>query len=138
MSIIFDSFDLVGGVYVAKVVTPAMLRDHAFAKVQALLSAPRDYAPDVGVGVKSNASGATIAHLGALLAWGTLNPTLTTSWIEDDGAVVVLTGVQGADLAALVLTYLQSVYGVLADAMTSIASGVVATTAQIDALAWPT
>lgn len=139
MNSLLDNYDLVDGVYVGRVTTLAQLRAHAFGVVAALLAKPRAYPLVGGVSVLADATTATGADLNGLVTgWAQANPTLTTVWVDDNGGVTSLTGAEIVALAVAVLTYGQSVYAVLAGVMTQIASGAIATTAAIDAAAWPT
>lgn len=126
------------GAYVAPTVSAESLRAYANQKMQALLYAPRDYTLSGALHAFSDATTATGMDLQALLAWGTTNPAETTNWVQNDGGVVTLTGAQCVGLAQAVIAYGQSVYAVLAQAMNGIANASITTTAQIDALAWPT
>lgn len=126
------------GPYVAPVVSAAALRAYANSKVAALLAAPRTYALAGGPSVIADASTASGVDLNGLMVWGQANPAATTPWVDDSGGVTVLTGAQCVALALAVLAYGQSVYAVLAGAMTGITGGSITTTAAIDALTWPT
>jgi hypothetical protein len=116
----------------------AQLIAYANAKTQSLMAASRTYSVGNGVSVKADATTATGADLISLMTWGNLNPTATQSWVDDFGAVTTLTGAEAVTLAFAVLAYGQSVYTVLGSACSNVKSGSITTTAQIDALAWPT
>lgn len=113
------------------------LQARASQKAKALLAGTRPYVLSGGVSVVSDALTATGVDLNGLMIWGQANAAATTSWIDDNGAVTALTGAQCVALAQAVFAYGQSVYAMLATAMTGIAGGTIATTAAIDALAWP-
>ena len=132
---------LSGGVLVAPAATPAtatQLRAYAGAKADALRAVARSYTLAGGLVVMCDSTQGTGADLIGLNTWGAANPTATTNFVQDNGGVVTLTGAQCVALANAVLAYGQSVFAVLATAMNDIANGMIATTAQIDALSWPT
>lgn len=122
---------------VAPVPTQGQLQAYANSKLSSMFAVARTY--DLGgVSLKCDTTTSTGANLAALNAWGAAAPTATTQWVDDFGVVTQITGAQAVELAAMVIAYGQSVYAILASAMTGIAAGTIATTAQIDALAWPT
>jgi hypothetical protein len=123
--------------YVAPAMSTASLRQYANAKTQTLLATPRTYALSGGPSVLADASTATGVDLNGLMVWGQANPSATTAWVDDNGGVTNLTGAQCVALALAVLAYGQSVYAVLASAMTGIANATLSSTAAIDALSWP-
>jgi hypothetical protein len=125
------------GPYVAPAVTSAQLRAVANAKVDALFAVPRSYALSGGVSVLCDATTQTGVNLNGLMIWGQANPTATTNWVDDNGAVTTLTGAQCVALALAALAYAQSVYAVLASAMNGITAGSITTTSEINALSWP-
>ena len=117
--------------------TAAQLVAYAFGKVGSLLATARSYTLATGVAVKCDATTATEANLVGLNAWGTAAPTATQPWIDNFGAVTVITGAQAVALAESVVAYGQSVYAALAAVAQEIAAASVTTTAQIDAASWP-
>jgi hypothetical protein len=118
--------------------TKPQLIAYAGAKVTALLAVARTYALGSGVSVKCDATTPTGADLAGLNAWGTATPAATTTWVDDFGVPTTITGAQGVALAAGVIAYGQSVYDELGVAATGVAGSTITTTAQIDALTWPT
>jgi hypothetical protein len=118
--------------------TQAQLMAYANSKLMSVMAVPRTYALGGSVSVKADATTATGADLLSLNVWGTANPAATQPWVDDFGAVTIITGAEAVTLANAVLAYGQSAYAILASAMTGIAAGTITTTAQIDALAWPT
>lgn len=115
---------------------PALMA-YANGKLMSLMATPRTYALGSGVSVKSDATTATGADLLSLNVWGTANPASSQPWVDDFGAVTTITGAEAVTLADSVLAYGQSVYVILASAMTGITGATITTTAQIDALSWP-
>ena len=120
--------------------TLVQLLSYTNGKIAALLAIPRLYGP-LGAGgptVKCDGTTATGVSLAAINAWGTAAPTATQPWLDDYGVATTITGAQGVTLSALAGTYARSVWAVAASTCTAILAGTVTTTAQIDALAWPT
>ena len=119
--------------------TPAQLFGYANAKCSALRATPRSYdlggTPDVSI--KADATADTIALVSGLADWGAANPTATQDWIDDFGAVTSITGAQAVALKAAGLAYIQSLYAALGTVCAGVRAGTIATTAQIDAAAWP-
>lgn len=118
--------------------TKPQLQVYASAKMAALFAIARTYSLDSGVSVKCDTTTSTGANLAALNAWGSAAANATTQWVDNSGAVTQITGAQAVELAAGVIAYGQSVYAILASAMTGISGNTITTTAQVDALAWPT
>lgn len=118
--------------------TQAQLLAAANAKVMALMAVARTYALPGSVSIKCDTLQATGADLAGLNAWGAAAPTATTTWVDDFGVSTTITGAQGVALAAGVIAYGQSVYDMLGTACTGIAAATITTTAQVNALAWPT
>lgn len=125
------------GAYVAPTLSADTLRAYANQKLQTLIGVSRLYTLTGNLQVSADATSSTLLDLQGLMQWGTANGSATTNWVEDSGGVVTLTGAQCVALAAAVQAYGQSVYAVLAQAMNGIANASITTTAQIDALAWP-
>lgn len=117
--------------------TKTQLQVYANSKLTTLFTVARTYSLG-SVSVKCDTTTTTGANLAALNAWGTANPAATTQWVDNFGAVTQITGAQAVTLASDVIVYGQSVYAILASAMTGIAGNTITTTAQIDALSWPT
>lgn len=69
---------------------------------------------------------------------GALSGTATTQWIDNNGAVATLSGDQLQALASAITAYGASVWAILATAAADIAVGTITTSAEIDALSWPT
>lgn len=66
-----------------------------------------------------------------------LNPSQTFNWVGASGSITLTAPqVQALGLAAGV--FVQSTYTILGAAVTAINAGTITTTAEIDALAWPT
>jgi hypothetical protein len=116
----------------------AQLLGAANFKVASLMAVPRTYALGGSVSVKCDGMQGTGADLAGLNAWGSANPTATTTWVDDFGVPTTITGAQGVTLALSVVAYGQSVYNMLGASATEIASGSITTVAQVNALAWPT
>ncbi len=126
--------------------TAAQLNRYANSKVVALLSAERLYSGPAVAGVTmpagvtgiTCAEGLAAADLLAINAWGVAAPTATQEWTDDLYEVFTLTGAQAVTFSDATLAYGQSVYATLASAALAIKAGTITTTAQIDALSWPT
>lgn len=118
--------------------TTHALMAYANAKLTSLMAIPRTYALGSGVSVKADATTATGADLLSLNVWGMTNPAASQPWVDDFGVVTTITGAEAVTLADSVLAYGQSAYVILASAMTGISGNTITTTAQIDALSWPT
>lgn len=117
--------------------TQAQLQAYAGAKADGLVAALRSISAD-GVTLKSTSTDAAIGKINALSAWGAANPSASTIWTADDLSTVTITGAQIAGIAPLALAYSMSVYGAALPAvLAAIAAGTIATTAEIDAYAWP-
>jgi hypothetical protein len=122
--------------------TGAELLAYANGKVQTLLATSRPYDIAAAGGgsaatVNSDCTTATGADLLALNVWAGANSTATQPWVDDFGAVTVLTGAQFTELGLAVQAYGASVWAVMAAAATGIAAATITTTAEIDALSWP-
>jgi hypothetical protein len=118
--------------------TQAQLLAAANAKAASLMAVPRTYALPGSVSVKCDGTPQTGADLAGINLWGAAAPTATTTWVDDFGVATTITGAQGVFLAADVVAYGQSVYNMLGTACAGIAAATITTTAQINALAWPT
>jgi hypothetical protein len=90
------------------------------------------------VSVKADATTDTIGLVAGLSDWGAAYPTATQNWIDDFGVVTIITGAQAVTLKTAGAIYIQSLYAMLATATTGVGAVTITTTAQIDALAWPT
>jgi hypothetical protein len=117
--------------------TVDQLRAYASNKADALRAVARSYTLTGGLVVMCDSTQGTGADLIGLNNWGTANPSATTNFVQNNGGVVTLTGAQCAALANAVLAYGQSLFAALALAMNGIDNATIATTAAIDALAWP-
>jgi len=129
-----------GGVLVAPTaaaLSKAELIAYANNKLQAYREASRSYDLGSGTSVLATADVDTIALVNGLGAWGTENPASTQNWTDDSGNVTQITGTQAVTLYSSGLSYLQSLYAVLAAACIGINSGAITTTAQIDGEEWP-
>jgi hypothetical protein len=125
--------------YVPPPPTATQLITYTNAKAQTLLNKARSYTA-AGVTIMIDASQGTRTDLGDLAQWGAANTAAAQAWVDDNNTVTSVTGAQYVALAPLVGAYALSIYAVLASALTAIqaTSPTITTTAQIDALAWPT
>lgn len=80
----------------------------------------------------------TSGRLALLLAWGQANPTATDAWKDNNRVFTELTGAQFVTLATLAGAWIKNIYAFEGDIETEINAGTITTTAQIDALVWPT
>ncbi len=116
--------------------TTAQLQAYANAKAASLLGAPRAYTSGAAT-IKVDATQGTRTDLGDLAEWGAANASATQPWTDAFDAVTQVTGAEFVAIAPMVGAYALSVYAALGGALQQIAAGSIATTAAIDALAWP-
>ena len=125
--------------YVAPLPTVEQLANYTKDMAYARLKTARSYTAS-GVTILIDATQGSRTDLGNLAQWGTANPTALQPWVDNAGAVTPVTGAQYVALTPLVGAYTLSVYAVLAGALAALRASppTITTTAQIDALAWPT
>jgi len=87
--------------------------------------------------IASDATSETITNWMALMQWASVNPTLTTMWVANDGTVTPLPASAINSIAFNVGGYSQSAWQDFAAVMTKINSGLITTTSQIDSATWP-
>jgi hypothetical protein len=134
-----EGWTLENGVLVAPAapaLTQAQLQAYANAKSAPLLAAMRSYVSG-GVTLKSDATPATLADLMALAQWGVANAATSQNWVANDYSVTAVTGADFVAFAPMVGAYALSVYAALATVLSEIASSSIATSAAVDAFAWP-
>ena len=90
------------------------------------------------VSILCDGTGETSGRLALLLAWGQVNLTATDTWKDNNRVFTPLTGAQFVTLATLAGAWIKNIYAFEGDIETEINSGTIITTAQIDALVWPT
>jgi hypothetical protein len=117
--------------------TQTQLFAYADSKVAALMAVARPYDLGDGVSVLCDGTPSTGANLAGLNTWGQANPTGTQSWIDNFYRKTTITGTQAVTLALAVVAYGTTVYNILGEAVTGIATNSITTTAGIDSLAWP-
>ena len=88
--------------------------------------------------LKADRTASTVTDLLAIIADATTNPTDVYNWVANDNSVTSLTAAQIAALAPSVAGDRKAIYSTYATAISNINSGTITTTAQIDALSWPT
>jgi hypothetical protein len=118
--------------------TPPQLIAYAETKRDAALAAGISVPVATGVSVLCDGTSATRADLAMLALFGLQNPTGTKQWLDNNGVATMLTGAQFATLATLIGTWIENCYVAFAGIAGQAIAGTITTTAQIDALAWPT
>ncbi len=113
------------------------LKKYAWKKVKDLRSNLRTYSLPSDVSVKCDATNSTESDLRALNNWGVSNPTLTQNFTDNDGVVVVITGLDGKTLYTDVLLFISLVMNAYGQVVQNITSGTFTTTDQIDNFNWP-
>lgn len=119
--------------YAAPPVNPAI---YAKAKAEAMVSAVGTYTIS-GTAIQCDCDQGTIADLLALKSWGAANPSVTSRFVQNNGAVVLLTGNQYVSLAGLVGPIRLAVFNTLGTVIQGVMGGTITTQAQVDAAAWP-
>lgn len=120
--------------------TKAQLQAYLGAKVAALTAASRDYTVDGVTGAISCDCSQSANHVQQALQWATATPTPTGTlpWLDNNWTPFPLTAAEAAAFANAVGAYEISVFAVSFAAAPQIVAGTITTTAQIDALSWPT
>ena len=109
---------------------------YAAAKAESMVSAVGTYTIS-GTAIQCDCDQGTIADLLALKSWGSANPTVTSRFVQNNGAVVLLTGNQYVALAVLVGPIRLAIFNTLGTVIQGIMGGTITTQAQVDAAAWP-
>ena len=93
---------------------------------------------DVGVPVLVDAQPSTQSALNSLALWGTLNPTGTRTWVDNNEVSTVLTGAQFVALATAVFNRVENAFQYRTQAIANINSGSITLISQMSNLQFPT
>ncbi len=85
-----------------------------------------------------DAAPATQNALNSLALWGTLNPSGTRVWTDNNEVSTSLTGAQLVALATAVFNRVESAFSLRTTTIAQVKSATITLTSQIDAITWPT